>query len=636
MRAGHDIQHITLTLMREDLPRASLVLAELGAFAPDDRSRLDSELPEVPGNAFRARVRRAWGHYDRLSTTIADLAGSEMPRPVGAKPMLTLRREKLVEVDEWLAGAWKHCAPCDVAHHRLEDEYNELSQLEQSLEDFADFNVDLSRLQGELAHLDLRIGTLPGDNVERVRDVLTPSKHLVIELAEHEGTLRVLVAGRREDAKVLDSVLHAAAFQPLQIPASFDDNPEELRADLADRRFQLEQQSKELRDRMLNWFETNGEQLAEARQLLEAAEAYVNVRGAARSRGPLASMQGWAPRARLARLRAQLDQGLTLPYVLESRAPRPDERHLVPVPAQARGLLKPFSILVEQYGVPRFGEFDPTVLFAITFVGMFGMMFGDIGHGAVIVLLGFLLRHKIASFTYLFYLAGTSSMVFGWMYGSIFGVEHWIHPLWIAPMSDPIYMLTVALNWGVAFLTLGSVIAISNRLLSGDQTGALFEPGGLISLVMYLALLGGLVSLAQGSGFPLVAKVLAALTLTVLAVYQWRESRGTIGERIFTTLIETFEIVNGYLASSLSFLRIAAFSLNHVALSLAVFTLADGMGTVGHWITLVLGNIFIIVLEGVIVTIQTLRLEYYEGFSRYFYGDGTPFRPLRAGRTLTR
>jgi V/A-type H+-transporting ATPase subunit I len=264
------------------------------------------------------------------------------------------------------------------------------------------------------------------------------------------------------------------------------------------------------------------------------------------------------------------------------------------------------------------------------------MMFGDVGHGAVILLTGLVLRRLLKSFTYVFVLAGASSMLFGWMYGSVFGVEHWLHPLWIAPMSDPLYMLTVALIWGVAFLTLGSVIAITNRLLGGDQIGALFGHGGIVSLVLYLALLGGLVSLARGDPFPLLATVLVGLTLVMLTVYQWRSSEGSIGERLFTTLIETFEIVNGYLASSLSFLRVAAFSLNHVALSLAVFTLANSMGTIGHWITIVLGNLFIIVLEGTIVTIQTLRLEYYEGFSRYFYGDGTPFRPLRVGRIPTR
>jgi V/A-type H+-transporting ATPase subunit I len=75
-------------------------------------------------------------------------------------------------------------------------------------------------------------------------------------------------------------------------------------------------------------------------------------------------------------------------------------------------------------------------------------------------------------------------------------------------------------------------------------------------------------------------------------------------------------------------MRVGAFSLNHVALAVAVFTLANLMGGVGHWIAVVIGNLFILVLEGAIVAIQVLRLEYYEGFSRFFSGDGREFRPL--------
>jgi V/A-type H+-transporting ATPase subunit I len=631
IRAGQDMRHISLKLMREDLPRASLVLAELEAFAPDERPLLETELPEIPGMAFRTRIRRAWGHLDRLIALLG-----EQPKEGPDTPLLALRREKLVEIDQWLAEAWNQCAPCEEQLHRIEEDFHELNNLEQSLKDFSDLDVDLGRLQGHHDHLDMRIGVIPAENLPRLRDVLALSNHLIVNVAGDGDTLRILIAGRREDAPILDSVLHAAAFQPLTIPESFDDNPSALRTELAARRDKLNHECEVLHGQLANWLSTNRRELQLARQMLEAAEPYVNLRGAARTRGPLAALQGWVPSGRLGQLEKALKERLSLPFLLESRPPRADERHLVPVPARNRGLLRPFATLVQQYGVPRFGEFDPTILFAVTFVGMFGMMFGDVGHGAVIMLLGFVLRRRLKSFTYLFALAGASSMVFGLLYGSIFGVEHWIDPLWIAPMSDPIYMLTVALIWGVIFLTLGSVIAISNRLLSGDQAGALFGPGGLISLVLYLALLGGLVNFAQGKGFPLVATILVSLTLATLVVSQWRSAEGSIGERIFTTLIETFEIVNNYVASSLSFLRVAAFSLNHVALSLAVFTLADGMGAVGHMITLVLGNVFIIVLEGVIVTIQTLRLEYYEGFSRYFYGDGTPFRPLRVGRSLTR
>ena len=631
MRAGHDIRHVTLKLMREDLPRASLILAELEAFVPDDRPLLEAELPEIPGKTFRKRMRRAWGHLDRLS----GLFGDPLPRQ-SSDPFPPPNRDKLVETDDWLASSWQHCAPCDETLHSIDEEYRELGQLEQSLEDFSGLDIDLGRLQGKHQHLDMRVGTIPADNLDRLREILALSGHLILNVAGEDETRRILVAGEKHQADTLDSVLRAAAFQPLTIPESFNDNPQALRDELRERRAALDEKREIVAQKIADWKSENGSRLAEAKLLLEAAEPYVSLHGAVRTRGALAVLQGWLPAAQVDHARQLLGNSLAKPFVLESRHPRRDERHLVPVPVQAQGLLKPFSILVQQYGVPRFGEFDPTLLFAITFACMFGSMFGDIGHGAVILVVGIILRKRLQSFTYLFVLAGLSSMLFGWLYGSIFGVEHWIHPLWIAPMSDPLYMLSVALAWGVGFLTLGSAIAIRNRLLSGDQGGALFGPGGLFALILYLALMGGMINMAQGRGFPLVSTVAVLLTLTLIAVYHWRESEAPLGERVVTVFIETYEIVIGYLASSLSFLRLAAFSLNHVALSLAVFTLADGMGFFGHWVTLILGNIFIIVLEGLIVTIQTLRLEYYEGFSRYFYGDGTPFRPLRVGRSLTR
>ncbi|MCP4041550.1 MAG: ATPase, partial [Gammaproteobacteria bacterium] len=119
------------------------------------------------------------------------------------------------------------------------------------------------------------------------------------------------------------------------------------------------------------------------------------------------------------------------------------------------------------------------------------------------------------------------------------------------------------------------------------------------------------------------------IPMVVILTYKWRRQESPLGERVLVVAIEGFESMMNYLANTLSFLRVAAFSLNHVALAVAVFTMAEMMGTLGHWLTIVLGNLFIIVLEGAIVTIQVLRLEYYEGFSRFFSGDGREFKPLR-------
>jgi V/A-type H+-transporting ATPase subunit I len=227
------------------------------------------------------------------------------------------------------------------------------------------------------------------------------------------------------------------------------------------------------------------------------------------------------------------------------------------------------------------------------------------------------------------------AVLFGFLYGSIFGVEHWLHPWWIAPMSDPMYMLGVAFAWGVGFLTLGGIILIYNRLVVGDLIGALFDPGGVFSLMFYFAALWGVASLLTDGYWPWAASALIVPALGLLMAYQWHEVEAPFGERLLTVLIETYEIVSGYVSGSLSFLRVAAFSLNHVALSVAVFTLADMSDGVGHWITIIIGNLFVMLLEGLIVFIQTLRLEYYEGFSRYFYADGTRYTPLRTRKRAT-
>ena len=157
---------------------------------------------------------------------------------------------------------------------------------------------------------------------------------------------------------------------------------------------------------------------------------------------------------------------------------------------------------------------------------------------------------------------------------------------------------------------------------------------GLVNLLFYLALVGGGYQLYSTGTFGWQATSVVLLSLLTLAVHTWREMQAPTGEKVLVVVIETLETVIGYVSNTLSFLRVAAFSLNHVALSIAVFTLAGMMDTAGHWITVVLGNLFILILEGGIVLIQVMRLEYYEGFSRYFFGDGREFTPVRL-RTST-
>jgi V/A-type H+-transporting ATPase subunit I len=287
--------------------------------------------------------------------------------------------------------------------------------------------------------------------------------------------------------------------------------------------------------------------------------------------------------------------------------------------------------LVRSYGVPRYGEFDPALLFAISYVLLFGAMFGDVGHGAVLMGIALFLRGKLAWLRAVGLLAGASACAFGMLYGSVFGFETLIQPLWMSPMHDASRMLELAILSGVGFITATFLINIYNRLGRGQLTHALFDGHALAGLLFYAGAVLGLGNLIHGQKFGIFNAAASLSGLALIALRHWSTSQAAVAERVLVTLIETLETATNLFANTLSFLRVAAFSLNHVALALAVFTLANSLGTAGHAITVVIGNVVIIALEGGIVAIQSLRLMYYEGFSRFFSGDGVEFKPLAFG-----
>ncbi|MBI5462745.1 MAG: ATPase [Gammaproteobacteria bacterium] len=483
-------------------------------------------------------------------------------------------------------------------------------------------------LQRGKSFLDLRIGTVPVDNLRRLEEALHLAGFLLTVFLVHEGTAQVIAAGHAGKEGEIDAVLQAAGWRTLEIPTEFRDRPEKVREQLLRRREQVVEENATQCRTLDNTRQEFKDRLIAAGHTLTLAAPLAELGEALRGRGALTLITGWVPARALSRLQQGLEQRMQHRFVLSVRDPLPQERDQVPSALQHPRFMRPFGALVRNYGVPRYGEFDPTWLFAITFVAMFGMMFGDIGHGAVIVAGGLVLWRRIKPFGSFTTAIGASSMLFGALYGSVFGYEEWLHPLWMSPLSDPNRMLTLALYWGIGFILLATALTVRNRLAEGRVLEALLDGKGLAGMLFYLGVLFGIYQKIAHGHYGLVETLASVLPLAAILAYKWHENKIPLGEKILVVLIEGFETVMAYVANTLSFLRVAAFSLNHVALAIAVFTLADMLGQTGHWITVVLGNVFILVMEGAIVAIQVLRLEYYEGFSRFFSGDGREFRPL--------
>lgn len=625
---------VRIQCLTGSLPELAWQLARLDSFAPDPRpieEPGDTALLEQDPTCDYGRIHAQTSErLQKIGRHIA-VAWQSPVTPAGWVSLSQLSR-----ANEQLGELWRLCSEYEERVRGLNDELRRNQQLEATLANFASLDIDLSLLQNERSFLDIRLGVVPRHNLEQLRAALEIAGYHLFPFLEQGESRHLVVLGPKGDhPETVETLLDTAGFHPLMIPQELQAEPRQASTTLQQQRqlllARLRQEESDMQD-CANLHRAELQQLAGQ---VHSAAPCARLQGAARARGELSVLQGWVPEAQFDDLQSTLKAALQDRLVIDAWRPTAEDRGSIPSLMARSRLLHPFAILVRQYGVPRYGEIDPTLLFSFSFIAMFGMMFGDLGQGAVIVLVALALRRRLGPYTQFAVLAGLSAMLFGWLYGSVFGYEEWISPRWLSPMHHPMTLLTLAVAWGAGFLLLGGVIAIHNRLVENNLEAALFESNGLLSLLLYLSLLGGGLHYGQAGSFGLLPMIL--LTLTLLGIFSHRlvEARGGLGERILVALIETFETLTGYLSNTFSFLRVAAFSLNHVALAIAIFTLAEMSSGAGHWLTLVLGNLFILVLEGAIVTIQVLRLEYFEGFSRFYAGDGTPFHPLTLseGRT---
>jgi len=352
---------------------------------------------------------------------------------------------------------------------------------------------------------------------------------------------------------------------------------------------------------------------------------------------------GWVPSANLEALTQLLKQASKEILIEAIPVERAGQHSNVPVALRNPGLLKPFELLVNTYARPRYEELDPTFLIALTFPLLYGAMFGDVGHGLVLAAIGGLLSRK-TSLGGLLIACGLSGILFGFIFGSIFGFEE-ILPHLIQPMHSILQILAIAIGIGIVLLTLGYLLNLYNAFRARDWGRFFFDSNGLFGLIFHWSFLGLFASaLLPGFPIPTIVFVILAIVSVLLCVVfaeplkHWMEGHyplieGSIGIFAVQAVAELLEKVISVFSNTMSYVRVGAFAIVHAGFTGAVFVIArllSGGEEAGfaYWAVVVLGNLFVIGLEGFIVAIQTMRLHYYEFFSKFFRGGGAPFEPL--------
>ncbi len=620
------MKRMKLRLIADDTQLAANVLAALSVVHLEEMSDEEELLLDNPAHDFQDSFHSILSRYKKIhayipGSTIEDLT-------LTRSTLLTV--DQLSVVDEKLKQLWAEVSQHEEQQRQLKEQSSAVNQLLGSLQRFINLDIDLRRLGRQSQFLNVQTGMVASSNTDQLRRALSISGYVLDRFYTSEGADFVIIVGSAEQAEEVQELLRSADFRELTIPEEFTDHPQtvsdKLKAKQQDINNSLQQQQQQLQELV----QSNQALLQQAGQLVYQAMPYAYVAAYLKGKGRLVTLQGWVPESRVKEIERSLEGRLEYPYQLIFESPTQDELSSVPTKLRQNWLIRPFNSLIKQYGLPQYGEYDPGILFALSYTLMFGMMFGDIGHGGVILVAALMFIRRMPALAVIGSLAGASSVLFGFLYGSLFGYEHIVHPLWMSPMEDPQLVLRLALYWGIGFLIIANLLSIRNAWVMGLYRQALYSPLGITGLVFYLLAVFYLITVdflpsIAGMGI----KLLIVITMLMMLYYQWLESSGSLVERVMVVMVEGLEIVINNVSSTLSFLRIAAFSLNHIALATAVFTLAAMLDTFGHGVAIVLGNIFIIVLEGAIVAIQCLRLEYYEGFSRFFSGKGKPYQPLK-------
>ncbi len=546
-------------------------------------------------------------------------------------------------------------AKLDVEEKSVQELSAQIKFLHKQINRLAEFpfqQVPLSTLR-DLSHLYIRTGRLSPNLLPKLSEIRDRS--LVLHKPTQEGHEEVIVLTSRKNRWAVDSELAKVGFKYDEIPADIPDSAAEENAKMQNRLHKLVVQIQQHRDRAAKLGAEYTEPLCRIHTKVVMDLAVAEAQQHFGQAGSLRCISGWLPKNKTELLQQMAEKVTKGTSVIEFVIPKKDAlvragREKVPILFRQIPALRPFQRLVTTFGAPTYGDIEPSLFVAFSFILMFGIMFGDVGQGAVVTLLGAYLLHtrhaglaKFRDSGWLLIFCGFSAIIFGFLYGSVFGSEDLLPALWLSPLEDMMQLLKTAVIVGIIFISVSIIINIVNKFSSGRYFEAIIDRFGIIGIFFYWGSIGlGLKALYAQKLTATEIILVIVLPLTILflrePLHALLQRRRTLLQQDVLTFslessMEILETVTAFLGSTVSFVRIGAFALSHAALSLAIYSVVDllrdvpGSGFLSV-ITIIVGNVLVIGLEGMVAMIQGLRLEYYELFTKYFTGDGVLFTPF--------
>ncbi len=635
MLTASPIELLNIIVPERDLERATSRLVELGIFEPVDIQKIEKELTSVTALGIEQEIAEWQGYEGRLR----ELSRILKTRIVPSEDIENIPSGRVKEIFTNIDQKISHIIlQKEELSARLKNTESTFSQVK----DYFTFPI---RRNAHYSFLYVALGEIDNNNLKALKDGLKEIPHLAYPLKIVKNKISALLIGLKKDRNPIEETLKNVGWLKIEIPAELEglskDIEERLRGEIEWYKTEIEKLDLQVRDIANNYLSD----LSKISSLISLKKTLLDAKRYSYKTDRTAILSGWVLREDKERAAKEIKKICSASYVEKKPAEELNiSKEDVPVFLKHNVIFKPFELLINSYGIPRYGNIDPTVFVAMSFLFMFGAMFGDLGQGLCLVLAGFLLmRSRSATAkqaaTLLIY-CGLSASIFGIFYGTVFGFEDVIKPLFIRPMESINQLFGIAIIFGMIIITLGLILNIINTLRDRDYIKTIFDKTGLITGIIYWVAIACVSKLfiAKASISPIyIIVIMVGLSLVFLkpaieVIAGHKKENESVFIVFMESMVDILEIAMGYLANTVSFIRIAAFALAHVGLFLAIFGISHMLKNIAGGslsiLIIILGNILVIALEGMVATIQSLRLNYYEFFSKFFITGKRVYKPL--------
>lgn len=527
----------------------------------------------------------------------------------------------------------------------LKEQKAHYTDLIHQIEPFRNLDYDIHKIL-ELKFINFRFGKIAHEHYNKFsRYVYDNLNSLFFECDSDSDYVWGIYFVPAAYSVKIDAIYASLHFERLFLPDEYEGTPEEAYRSFKAKRDEINAELSQVSNQIKDRLNQRADELLEAHYTLSVFNRNFDVRKLAactKEKGKdevFYILCGWISEKDVKAFMADVEKDPNVYCVVDDGQDNVTTKP--PTKLKNPRLFKPFEMFVKMYGFPAYNEVDPTSFVAITYSLIFGIMFGDVGQGLCIAIGGFLLyKFKKIALAAIISLAGIFSTIFGFLYGSIFGFEDLLKPLWLSPMHNVMTVLLTSVGFGVVLILIAMLLNIVNAVKEKKLGKVLFDTNGVSGLVFYTAAITCALLIATGHSLPATILLVIFFGIPLILIFLREPLTRAIEKKkkIFPehkvmffveNFFELFEVLLSYVTNTISFLRVGAFALSHAAMMGVVMLLAGAEQGSPNLVVLVLGNVLVAAMEGLVVGIQVLRLEYYEMFSRFYKGTGKEFKPYK-------